>query len=142
MVRSHGWLLVGMGCLWTAMAIPVPSAWAGTCNAGQSCPPPPVRVEVGRPIQIEIQNRTPLTIEIEPFGGAAIALAPGEISPLYGGTTLRNFSLTFWHRTGATLLANISQDHPQHLRIVIVSGGRVPGMSTVYLRDDGTVDRF
>lgn len=96
----------------------------------------------GRWGELHIHNRTPLTIEIEPFGGGAIALAPGEISPLYLGTTRRNFSLTFWHRTGATLLANISQDHPQHLRIAIVSGGRVPGMSTVYLRDDGTVDRF
>ncbi len=116
--------------------------WAGSCNAGQSCPPPPVRVAVGEPIRIEVQNRTPLTVYIEPFGREAIALAPGELSPLYFGTTMRNFSLTFWHRTGATLLATLSQDDPQHLRVEIIAGGRVAGMSAVYLRDDGTVERF
>ncbi|MDB9493390.1 hypothetical protein PN477_02020 [Spirulina subsalsa CS-330] len=140
MGRSHLMLYLSLG-LALGMLSP-PDVLAGSCNAGQSCPPPPLRVAVGQRIQIEVQNRTPLTVYIEPFGGEAIALAPGELSPLYFGTTIRNFSLTFWHRTGATLLATLSQNNPQHLRVDIIAGGRVAGMSAVYLRDDGTVERF
>ncbi|HBE36940.1 MAG TPA: hypothetical protein DD990_38050, partial [Cyanobacteria bacterium UBA11368] len=53
-----------------------------------------------------------------------------------------NFSLVFWSEVSRILTARLSQPNPDTLRVVLISGGRIPGDRTIYILNDGRVMLF
>ena len=120
-------------------------AVAGTC-AGRSCPPPPLGFVPGQRVDVEVVNETTNTIVLlaEKVGGTdAIPLRPGQMLRLRRWpATEPNFSLVFWSRISRVLTARVSKPNDETLRVVLRSGGQIPGDRTIYIKDDGRVMVF
>ena len=119
-------------------------ALADTC-AGASCPPPPLGFVPGQRINVEVVNQTGVTVllgeKIE--GTDAIPIPPGQVLKFRRWpATEPNFSLVFWSSVSRILTARLSQPHPDTLRVVLISGGRIPGDRTIYILNDGRVMLF
>lgn len=118
-----------------------PSLQAQTCAS--NCPSRPLQFVPGQPVQLEMVNRTPRTIEVEQINRTnPIALRPGQMLQLdrnFG--TEPNTSVAFWDTTTLSVRAVVSQPQPQTLRIEIYPG-QSPGDRSVYIQNDGRVTVF
>lgn len=119
-------------------------AIAGTC-AGASCPPPPLGFVPGQRINVEVVNQTGVTVllaeKIE--GTDAIPIRPGQALRFRRWpATEPNFSLVFWSSVSRILTARLSKPNADTLRVVLISGGRIPGDRTIYILNDGRVMLF
>lgn len=119
-------------------------AIAGTCW-GNNCPPPPLGFVPGQRINVEVINQSGVTVllaeKIE--GTDAIPIRPGQALRFRRWpATEPNFSLVFWSSVSRILTARLSQPNPDTLRVVLISGGRIPGDRTIYILNDGRVMLF
>jgi hypothetical protein len=117
---------------------------AGTCVAGSSCGPQPLRFVPGQRITVEVVNLTESVVKLQQVAGTdPIPISPGQVrSFVRGGRTQPNFSMVFWDAIGLPLKVNLLKLNARTLRIEVLPGGRPPGDRTVYLKDDGSVGIF
>ncbi|MFB2978113.1 hypothetical protein [Microseira sp. BLCC-F43] len=119
-------------------------AIAATC-AGASCPPPPLGFVPGQRIDVEVVNQTGVTVLLaeKVAGTDAIPIRPGQALRFRRWpATEPNFSLVFWSTISRILTARLSKPNPDTLRVVLISGGRIPGDRTIYILNDGRVMLF
>ena len=136
-------VLVATALLFGNAELPM-KAIAGTC-AGASCPPPPLGFVPGQRIDVEVVNQTGVTVllaeKIE--GTDAIPIRPGQALRFRRWpATQPNFSLVFWSSVSRILTARLSKPNADTLRVVLISGGRIPGDRTIYILNDGRVMLF
>ncbi|MCJ8278931.1 MAG: hypothetical protein MJK14_03025 [Rivularia sp. ALOHA_DT_140] len=112
---------------------------AGTCAS--RCGAKPLQFTPGRPVRVEVVNRTPNLIYIEkPQGTNPIPLRPGQRIRLeHGDGSEPNISVVFWNENGLSLKANLSQPNFATLQVELRPEWRIGGDRGVYLRDDGRV---
>ncbi|MGF1675470.1 MAG: hypothetical protein ACFCUV_17570 [Rivularia sp. (in: cyanobacteria)] len=112
---------------------------AGTCAS--KCGAKPIQFTPGKPIRVEVVNRTPNLIYIEkPLSTKPIALQPGQQVQLeQGNGTEPNVSVVFWNENGLSLKANLSKPNFATLKVELRPEWRIGGDRGVYLRDDGRV---
>lgn len=117
---------------------------AGTCVAGSSCGPQPLRFVPGQRITVEVVNLTGSMVKLQQVAGTnSVPISPGQVySFVRGGSTDPNFSLVLWNAMGLPLKVNLLKPGARTLRIEVRRGGRSPGDRTVYLKDDGSVGIF
>jgi hypothetical protein len=117
---------------------------AGTCVAGSSCGPQPLRFVPGQRITVEVVNLTGSVVKLQQVAGTnSVPISPGQVySFVRGGSTDPNFSLVLWNAMGLPLKVNLLKPGARTLRIEVRRGGRSPGDRTVYLKDDGSVGIF
>jgi len=112
---------------------------AGTCAS--KCGAKPIEFTPGKPIRVEVVNRTPNLIYIEkPLSTNPIPLQPGQQVQLeQGNGTEPNVSVVFWNESGLSLKANLSKPNFATLKVELRPEWRIGGDRGVYLRDDGRV---
>ena len=112
---------------------------AGTCAS--KCGAKPIQFTPGKPIRVEVVNKTPNLIYIEkPQSTNPIPLQPGQRVRLeQGNGTQPNISVIFWNENGLSLKANISKPNFATLEVELRPEWRIGGDRGVYLRDDGRV---
>ena len=122
--------------------MPLTSGHAGTCAS--ACGEAPLHFPPGSPVQVELVNFTANPVEVqESAGSQPIPLLPGQTLRLdRWGTTIENTSIVFWDPLGLTLKATLEKPEVDLLRIELSPDHTILGDRSVYLRDDGRLDRF
>ncbi len=141
MVNRLGITLITCSLLVSQMGTIAPTL-AGTCAS--SCGPKPIQFVPGRPVNLEVFNRTSSIVLVQRVQGTdPIPMQPGQrLQFNWWGGTRPNISMVFWDPTSLPLLTRIAQPNPQTLQVEILPGGRPPGDRSIYLRDDGRVIVF
>jgi hypothetical protein len=145
--KLHTRLQTGLWC-GALVALPIglfgipQTVRANTCAS--QCPVKPIQFTPGQRIQVQVLNRTGSTIEIENASGdRPIQLLPGKQIKFYrGGSTNPNLSVVFWETTETPLKAALSQPKKDLLQIDLTFAATKPGDRSIYIRNDGRIDKL
>jgi hypothetical protein len=115
---------------------------AGTCAS--KCGRSPIQFTPGQRIRIKVINSTLYVINLEKLHRTdSISLRPGqELQLEQGDGSEPNISLVFWDENGSPLQAFLSKPDFATLRVEIRPGRLTNGDRSVYIRDDGRVNRL
>jgi hypothetical protein len=130
--------------LLATIAILAPMLLSGQTHAGtcaERCPEGNIQFVPGRPITVQIKNRTQRSIQIEKVQGTKPAsLAAGQTLKFERtGNTIDNLSVV-WDSEGLPLRAIVMQPNSTTLRIELEAGWSSINDRAVYLRNDGQIE--
>jgi hypothetical protein len=131
----------GLLCGFMAIGATTP-AIANTCAS--RCPAKPLQFAPGQRIEVLVRNRTQSTLEMENAGGdRPIKLLPGQQIKFYrGGSTDPNLSVVFWEVTATPLKATLTKPKKDLLQIDLTFAPNSPGDQSIYIRNDGRIDKL
>jgi hypothetical protein len=117
---------------------------AVAASCASRCTTKPLQFAPGQRIQVQVWNRTGSTIELENAGGdREIRLMPGQKIKFYrGGSTDPNLSVVFWETTETPLKATLSKPKPDLLEVDLTFAATRPGDRSIYIRNDGQIDKL
>lgn len=115
---------------------------AGTCAS--KCGQRPIQFTPGQRIRVKVVNSTYGLVNLEKLHRTdTISLRPGqELELEQEDGSEPNISLVFWDENGSPLQAFLSKPDFATLRVEIRPGRLSPGDRSIYIRDDGRVNRL
>jgi hypothetical protein len=123
---------------------PQPSPISAKTCSSQCAVVKPVAFVPGERIMVVVVNRTKTALELENAGGGRpIQLQPGQRLQFYrGGSTDPNLSVVFWEATETPLKAALSQPKKNVLQVDLTFAATRPGDRSIYIRNDGRIDKL
>jgi hypothetical protein len=136
-------LMLATTIAFTLLGTNLSPAGANTCSS-QCAAVKPVAFVPGERITVVVINRTKTALELENAGGdRPIRLQPGQKIQFYrGGSTDPNLSVVFWESTETPLKAALSQPKKNMLQIDLTFAATRPGDRSIYIRNDGRIDKL
>jgi hypothetical protein len=136
-------LMLATTIAFTLLGANLSPALAKTCSS-QCAAAKLVAFVPGERITVVVINRTKTALELENAGGdRPIRLQPGQKIQFYrGGSTDPNLSVVFWESTETPLKAALSQPKKNMLQIDLTFAATRPGDRSIYIRNDGRIDKL
>jgi hypothetical protein len=138
--RAAAMTLVAMGL--TIGGPTLLPATAQTCAS--QCATPPIQFQPGQRIEVQVHNRTQTPIMMENTqGDREVVLQPGQKLKFYrGGSTDPNLSIAFWEKTETPLNLALSKPKANILQIEVRFARQAPGDRSIYIANDGQIQRL
>jgi hypothetical protein len=137
--------LAVMATIALSPALILPAARPATAQTCASqCAPPPIQFQPGQRIEVQVHNRTQTPIMMENTqGDREIVLQPGQQLKFYrGGSTDPNLSIAFWDQTETPLNLTLSKPKANILLVEVRFARQAPGDRSIYIANDGQIQKL